>query len=174
MRKTNRICSPPWNKFELNDPVQLGHGLVLLFPVAVQAHDLLADLVDHQDVGRHIAFGVAVVVQFQVGVDVVHLAQAVFVLFKLAAFNLVVGLLGFGLLDFHRGARQVHVDVHARGDAAIKLPVGDLVDFGCTFGGVEVGGRKGQDHPVDWQELHAWALLLLVVPELEVLGAAQR
>ena len=98
MWQANSVCAAPWDEFELHDPVQLGHRLVGLFPVAVQAHHLVVELVDHQDVWGHLALAVLVVFQLQVGVDVVDLAQAVFIVFVLLAFNLVVGLLNLVLL----------------------------------------------------------------------------
>ena len=173
MRQANGIGATPWDELELNDPVQLGHGLVLLFPVAVQAHALVVEFVDHQDVRSHLALAVLVVFEFQVDVDVVDLAHAVVVVFPLLALDLVVGLLWFGGINFHGRLDQVDVLVHAVSDAALELPVGDLVHFGCALGGVEVAGSERQDHTVNWQELHAWAFLLLIKPQLEILRAAQ-
>ena len=43
------------------------------------------------------------------------------------------------------------------------------MDFSCALSGVEVTGREGQNHAVDRQELNAWAFLLFVKPQLEVL-----
>ena len=48
------------------------------------------------------------------------------------------------------------------------------MDLGSALRRVEVGRRERQDDPVDRQELDHRALLLLVVPDLDVLRAAQR
>ena len=56
MRKTNRIGTSPWDEFELDNPVELGHLLVALFPIPVQTHDLVVEFVDHQNVGGQLAF----------------------------------------------------------------------------------------------------------------------
>ena len=98
MRQSNRISTSPWDELELYDPVQLGHGLVCLFPVAVQANDFIVELVHHEDVWGHLAFAVLVLFQLKVGVDVIDLAQSIFVVFPLTAFNLVVGLFRLGLV----------------------------------------------------------------------------
>ena len=169
MRQANGIGTAPWDELELNNPVQLGHRLVGLFPVAVQAHHLVVELVDHQDVRCHLALAVLVVFQLKVGVDVVDLTQTVFVVFVLLTFDLVVGLLDLALLNRTRGLHHVDVAVHTAGNTSIELPMSDLVYLSRTLGGVEVCCRERQDHSVDWQELNAWALLLLVEPQLEIL-----
>ena len=169
MGQANCISTTPWDELELHDPVQLGHSLVLLLPIAIQANYLKVDLVNHQDVGGCFSLGLLVVFQLQVAVDVIDLAKTVLVVFKLLTLNLVVGLLNFVLLKGLAGFDVADIAVHPSSDAALKLIGGDLVNFSRTLGGVEVGGRKGQDHPVDWQELHAWTLLLLIKPQLEIL-----
>ena len=103
----------------------------------------------------------------------IDLAQAVIVVLELLALDLVIGLLRAALLGLLAAGQVGATDVHAAGHAPVVLPLGDLVDLGCALGGVEVGGRKGQDHAVDGQELHHGALLLLVVPELQELRSAQ-
>ena len=130
---------------------------------------MVIEFIDHQDVGRVLTLGLLVVFQLQVAVNVIDLAQAILVVLKLLAFNLVVGLLNFVLIQSTRGFDVVHVTVHASANASLKLVLRDLVNFSGALGRVEVGGRKRQDHTVDWQELNAWALLLLVEPQFEVL-----
>ena len=108
------------------------------------------------------------------GVDVEHLAQAVLVVLPLTALDLVVGLLGTGLIGFNGRGERPTVLVHAVGDAPVVLPLGDLVNLRHALGGVKVGRRERQDHTVDGQELDDRPLLLLVVPQLQVLRAAKR
>ena len=169
VRQADSVSATPRDELELHDPVQLGHGLVAVFPVAVQAHNLVLQLVDHHDVRGHLALGLVVVLQLQVAVDVIDSALTVLVVLILAAFDLVVGLLGCGLVRLHGCPDDLDVTVQARADAALELPLGDDVDLSRTLGGVEVGGRERDDDPVNRQELSAGALLLLVVPELHVL-----
>ena len=171
--QANGVSTAPWDELELDDPIQLGHRVVALFPVTVQADDLGALLVHHHDVRSHLTLGKFVVVKFQKCVDMVDLAQAVVVVLELLALDLVVGLLRAALLGLLAAGQVGAADVHAAGHAPVVFPLGDLVDLSRTLGGVEVGGRKGQDHPVDGQELHHGALLLLVVPELQKLRSAQ-
>ena len=172
--QADSVGAAPGDELELDHPVEFGHRLVAILPVTVQTHDLVFEFVDHQDVGSHRALGAAVALQFEPCVDVIDVPQTVFVLIPLAAFNLVVGLLSLGLLRLHRGANQGDVLVHPRTNPALELPLGDLVDLGSPLSGVEVSGRKRHDHPVDRDKLSAGALLVVVVPEFEVLRTAQR
>ena len=48
------------------------------------------------------------------------------------------------------------------------------MDFSRPLSGVEVSRRKGQDHPINWQELHTRTLALVVKPQLKILRATQR
>ena len=173
VRQADGVSAAPWDELELDNPIELGHRVVALFPVTVQADDLGALLVHHHDVRSHLALGLLVVVKLQERVYVVDLAQAVVIVLELLALDLVVGLLRAALLGLLAAGQVEAADVHAAGHAPVVFPLGNLVDLGRALGGVEVGGRKGQDHAVDWQELHHGALLLLVVPDLQELRSAQ-
>ena len=166
VRQADGKHAAPWDELELDDPIQLGHRVVALLPVAVEPDYLVGLLVHHHDVRGHLPLGMLVVFQLQPRVDVEDLAQPVLVVLELAPLDLVVGLLRVRLLGLLAGGDVRPVLVHPAGDAPVVLPLGDLVDLGGTLGGVEVAGRKRQDHPVDGQELQARAFLLLVVPQL--------
>ena len=149
MRQPDGIRAAPRDEFELHDPVQLGAAFVLGVPISVQTQHLAVQLVDHQDVRGHFALAFLVVFKFQVGVDVVDPAQAVFVVVVLATFNLVVGLLRLGRLRLHRRPHHFDITVHAHADAPIEFPLRDLVHLGSTLCGVEIAGRERQNHPVN-------------------------
>ena len=99
--------------------------------------------------------------------------HAVFVVIPLFSFDLVVGLLCGSWLYLLGGTGNLGVAVHAASHSVLVLPLGNLVHVSRTLGGVEVGCRKGQDHTVNGQEFNAGALLGIVVPHFEILGAAK-
>ena len=171
--QADSVGTAPWDELELDHPVHFGHGVVAFFPVTVQAHHFGRQVVDHHDVRGRLALGDGVVFQLQPCVDVVQAAQAVLVVILGLALDLVGGLLGRRHVGVHSRTGQDGVAVQARGHAALVIPVGDVIHLGEALGGVEVACGVGQQDVVDWQELGAGALLLLVVPELEVLRAAQ-
>ena len=77
MGQTNGIGTAPRDELELNNPVELGHELVAVFPVAIQPHDLGGQIINHQDVGRTLALALLVVLKLHPSVDVKHSAHAV-------------------------------------------------------------------------------------------------
>ena len=104
----------------------------------------------------------------------VHPAHGVLVVVLGLALHLVGGLLRPGHLRVHGGPGHCGLAVQAGVDAALVVPVGDVVHLREALGRVEVASGVGQEHVVNGQELGAGAALLLVVPEFEVLGAAKR
>ena len=169
MRQANGVGATPWDELELDDPVQFGQGFVTLFPVAVQADDLVVEVVDHHDVRGALALAVRVLFKRQPCVDVVHAAQAVLAVLVLTALDLVVGLLGGCLLRLHGRTHRVDVAIQATGHALIELPLGDVLHLSGALRGVEVGRCERQQDVVDGDELGAGAALGVVVPEFQEL-----
>ena len=79
MRKPNSISTAPRDKFKFRNPVKFGHRFIAFLPVAVQTNHFRILIVNHQDVWSHLPLGVLVIIQFQVGVNVVNPADSVFV-----------------------------------------------------------------------------------------------
>ena len=99
----------------------------------------------------------------------VDVAQSVVVVFKLLTFNLIVSFLSLCNFRLHRARDHVDVAVHATDNSTIELPRCDLMNLSGALCCVEVTCGKRKNDPVDWNKLHARALLLLVKPDLEVL-----
>ena len=168
--QANSVCAAPGDELELDQPVELGHRLIALFPIAIHAQHLVFKVVDHQDVRGHLALGAGVALKLQPCVDVIDRAASVDVLgVILAAFNSVVGLFGLRLFRLHRRPHIAVVNVQPTPDAAVKLPLRDVLALGHALRGVEVRSREWQDDVVNGDELRARALLVLVVPHLHEL-----
>ena len=174
MRQANRIRATPRDELKLDDPVQLGHRVVALFPVPVQANDLRVQLVDHQDVRSRLALRPRVVFQLKVRIAVVNATQAIDILATLTAFDLVVRLLRACRLRIHAGTDQVHILVQPAINTRTELVLGNVLHLSRTLRRVEVRSSKRQQNVVNRHELRARTLLLLVVPHLHVLRATHR
>ena len=102
----------------------------------------------------------------------VNPAHAILIVAGSDTLNLVVSLLRLRWLRLSSGADKVDVAVQARLNTGLELHLRNVLDLGYALGSVEVSRGKRQQDVVDWQELGAWTTLLLVVPHLQVLGAA--
>ena len=142
VRETDRVGTAPRDELELNQPVELLHALVALFPVPVQAHDFGGKVVDHQDVGREFAFRFFVVLQLQHRVDVVYLAYPVVVLLELPTLDLVVRLLGFGYLGLQRRLDDIDVPVQPAGYPVLERLLRYVLHLSYPLRGVEVNRRE--------------------------------
>ena len=167
LRQTDRISTAPGDKFELDEPVELLHLLVALFPVAVKADHLPGLLVDHQDVRSKVAIRLFVIIDREVDVGMEDAPLTVDVLAgRLLALDFLVSLLRGRWLGLHTGAGIGNVQVKVCSNPAVELLLGYVLHFGTTLGGVKAWRGEGQQDLVDGHKLGAGALLLLVIPKL--------
>ena len=169
MWQANCVRATPWNELELNEPVQFGHGFVAHFPISVQAKHFVLGLVDHQDVGSHLALRKAVILKLKPRINVENAAQTILVLVAFTSLNLVCGFLRATLLRFRAGADVADVAVQASFDAVVEFPLGDVLNLRNTLCGIEVCGGKGQQDVVNGNKFGAGAAKLFIKPQLEVL-----
>ena len=171
VRQADAVGAAPRDERELDEVLKLLLRRVVLHPVAVDGQDARRGEVDRHDVGRRAVLGLDV----RDREDLVDGPQAILVVAGVVApLDLVVGLGCRRHVGLHAGTADVEVAVHAVGDAAVELDLGQVLDVRAALGRVEVGGREGQVHFVDADEQELGPVASLVPRDLEVLVAAQR
>ena len=110
MCQANGVSTAPRHEWEFDHPLHFLLGLVVFFPVAIDAEDRLRCLIQADDV-RSQAVLIAKVMDDVALEDGAQTIDVVAVL--LTAFDLVVGCLGLGLIGRQRTGHEVHVQVHA-------------------------------------------------------------